>query len=70
MSHTAHYRIAGFGIELTLSEGDDISRLLPYAEGFRCEAFNDEPILRLTTEEPLTSDTEEPLKLISEDCND
>ena len=70
MSHTAHYRIAGFGIELTLSEGDDISRLLPYAEEFRCEAFDDEPILRLTTEEPLTSDTEEPLKLISEDCND
>ena len=70
MSHTAYYRIAGFGIELTLSEGDDFARLLPHAEGFRCEALDEEPILRFTTEEPLTSDTEESLKLISEDCND
>lgn len=70
MSHTAHYRIAGFGIELTLSEGDDFARLLPHAEGFRCEARDNEPILRLTTEEPLPSESDEPLKLISEDCND
>ena len=70
MSHTVHYCIAGFGIVVTLPEGDDFARLLPHAEGFRCEARDNEPILRFTTAEPLPSTPKESLKLISEDCND